>query len=497
MSTDTSVSAPARRSRPRPPLGIRHLTLLLVMTHAPLLLVWSTVSGSYQIGGVVATPLVFLIAGLLMLIVALGYGGMARRIHHRGGVYAFIAHGLGRTPALVASAVLIASYVSVTAVVLIYSGQSFSQLGTLLFGWEPPLVAGAIAGAVLAAGLAALPLRIMLRVLSGLAVVQLAAIGWLDVAALREPAGGAVTTASLDPGWLLTGSFGLALCLSMTSYIGSETGGTYSRDVVRPERTVPIATLLGYTLTTLVLVFSGWALSTATGAEQAVLLARLSAADTKGLSDTGSFVLAVVGGLVAPEHLERTAELLLTALFLGIVSSMAALHSGLSRQLSALGAEGVLPRSFAARGTSTPTLPAKVTGLTLSTVAAMVAILTDDRGVGLALAVTGGLGVLAVLCVASLAAAAWFLRRDDVESGFFGWEGQVTAASVGAIVTACVFVFGCFRLPEALGAFGDVVPGWFPLAYLSAALGTGLVWVVVVRTARPNGWLDLGRQDIR
>lgn len=496
----------------RRPLAVRHLTLLLVMTHAPLLLIWSTVSGSYQIGGVVATPLVFLLAGLLMLVVALGYGGMARRIQHRGGLYAFVAQGLGRTPALITCAILAASYVAVTGVVLVYAGQSFAQLGALLFGNRPPLIAGVFAGAGLAAGLCLLPLRTMLRVLAALAVVQLAAIVWLDVTALGQPAGGTVTGASLEPGWLLTGSFGLALCLSMTSYIGSETGSSYARDVERPGRTLPIATLLGYALTTIVLVVSGWALSTATGAEQAVLLAQLSAADAKGLSDTTSFVLAVVSGLVAPQHLETAAELLLGALFLGVVSSMAALHSGLARQFGALAAEGALPRSFAprrspataARGGSAlpvhgaaPPAAANLVGLALSVVVAMAAILTDDRGVGLALAVTGGLGVLAALCLASLATATWFLRRDDVESGFFGWEGQVTAAAVGAIVTACVFVFGCFRLPAVLDEYGDVVPGWFPLAYLGAATVVGVVWVTVLRTARPNAWQNLGRQDVR
>ncbi|SHN15270.1 Amino acid transporter [Cryptosporangium aurantiacum] len=453
------------------------LTLLLVMTHSPLLLIWAAVSSIYQIGGVVATPLVLLLAGALLFVFSIGYGGIARRVRYQGGFYAFVRRGLGGPAALVVATVAMAAYLLQLAVLQVYFATALSALVDMTFEVQAPGAIGVAIVVCCALGLGLLRFGTMMRFLLGLAALQVVALLWLTFTALSRPADGALSGAGLNPSWLLTGSFGLALCMALTAFVGSETGAFYAGEVDRPERTIPLATSLGYVVTTGVLVVSAWALSVAAGPESIVYLAR-SFADPR-ITEAVPLAVPVIGGLVDANQLEGAMRSLLVVLVLGTLASVSALNGGASRLLSAIADNGHLPHRFAGRN-GVPTV-ARLVGPLVGGVIALAVVARDDRGITLVLAVTAGVCMLAVLATTSLATTNWFLRRDDEETGFFGWEGHVTAAGVTAVAMTCVLLFASSRLPGALSPYSRTLPTWFPFAYLIATALGGLLWGMTVR----------------
>ena len=58
--------------------------------------------------------------------------------------------------------------------------------------------------------------------------------------ALQLPMASEDFTAPLHPGWLFSGSFGIALCFAVTAFIGLDTSLNFVRDVRTPARSVPV-----------------------------------------------------------------------------------------------------------------------------------------------------------------------------------------------------------------------------------------------------------------
>ncbi|WP_073265627.1 APC family permease [Cryptosporangium aurantiacum] len=460
------------------------------MAHPPLNLIWGAIPTAYQFSGVVALPFVVGIAGLTLMAFAVGYGSMARRIRHRGGIYSFITHGLGPAVGVGSSFVAILSYTALLASLIMLACGSTIGLAANLFGVRLPMSLCIVVATAAVVALERLRLRALVRVLLAIGLTQAAVIIWVDVASVAKPVGGDVSFHALDPAWLLTGSIGLALGLTMTAFIGSESGASYVDEVRRPERTIPRATLISYAATTVVLVISVWAISVTVGPEDMV-----AAAQGQLQSQTGgsghSFVLTVIELLVGSEHALTVTELATAALALGCLASGTMRASGSSRQLSALAGDGVLPAALKPLPDGRSPLSA---GCIAPVTAGLLALVIANTGtsIGVLYLITmAGLGIAGVLTLSSLATITWFLRSDDTESGFFGWEGQVVAAGFAAVTTGFVFCYGIYRLPQ-------VVPsghtwGWTLWAAPMLVFVCGVATVLVLRAGRSPVVARIGR----
>lgn len=202
-------AAPAERARPEESaaaprrdtgkLRSRQLIILLLMTHPPLNLIWGAIPTAYQFGGVVATPLALGIAGLTLLAFSVGYSGMARRIQHRGGLYAFITQGLGPYAGVGSSLVAMLSYTILHASLIVILAGSGSGLIAGLFHIHVSVSLCVIVGVVATIGLARLRLRHLVQVLLAVGIAQTALVLWFDLTATSQPATGRVTLEGLDP----------------------------------------------------------------------------------------------------------------------------------------------------------------------------------------------------------------------------------------------------------------------------------------------------------
>jgi amino acid transporter len=463
--------------------GLRtwHLLALLIAGHAPLMLLWSIVPQAFGQANMVAAPLIFALAGLILLAYVLGYSGLGRRIRHPGGLYVQVSQGLGRPAGLGAAALIFVSYIGVSGGLFGLVLVDFRSLVASAFGVQVPNLPALVLGvaAVIAGSL--MPLRMVARVLAVIVVEQAVSVLWFDYTAFSHPAGGGTRSlAALDPGWLLSGSFAVALVFAVSSFAGSELGTVYSTETADQGRSLPRATFVSYGVTTILLVISALAVSVNVGPEQTPAAAAQSPDLVAGvavrLAPSGSGTMVV--------------NLLLLNLLIGAVATGVTLNNAAARLLGGLSQDGLLPRTFAMR----PGRPARAAVLVQPIVGGTAALagLSTATGVLPNWVITAGtLGVIGSLALASAATALWFLRGEADEGGFFGWEGQVAAGVTSVVTTGGLFLYGVFRLRKVVPGAPEYA-GWLVGAVLIGAFLAGLAVGLWLRLNRPAGYARIG-----
>jgi amino acid transporter len=464
------------------------------MTHAPLVMLWGIMPTTYQFSGVVATPLVFGLAGVTLMVFAVGIGGMARRIRHSGGLYAFVAHGLGPTMGLSVAVLAVLSYSVLMGGVLVLLAGTLTSFVASITSTQLPLTLSVVIAVAAVLVLGRLRLRTLCRVYVALAASQVLAVLWIDLGAVGNPDSGRISYAAINPTWLLGGSVSLALCFALTSFMGSETAATYTDEVAAPERTVPRATFLSYAIAAVVLTVSGWAISVATGPENAVSITQGSYESSTG-GNGQPLVLVVVARLVGPEHVSLVAKLLTGALLLGGLGAATSIHHAVARQVAGLARDGVLPQWLRPRREGGPRVRAGLLAPLIAAPVALIAVSVENKSVALIVGVIGGLGITGAITLTSLSAVVFFLRgAEEDETGFLGWEGRVVAASFAMVVTGFAFVYALFRLPDVLAPVAPAASWLFPVS-LGGAFAAGLIWAFVLRSTRPHLLARVGRSE--
>jgi len=492
-----TADRPSRTVEGRPGLrkiGISELVLITSMTHAPLVMLWGIMPTTYQFSGVVATPLVFGIGGFALVVFSIAFGGLSRRIRHSGGLYAFVTAGLGPTIGLGGAVLAISSYSLLLGGVLVLLAGVLTTFVDGVFGIHIALQVSVVLAVAAVVALGRLQARTLARVYLVLAASQVIAVLWIDYGAVTTPEGGQISFDAIDPTWLLGGSFSLALCFALTSFVGSETGATYADEVIEPRRTVPRATIISYAIAAIVLLVSGWAISVATGPENAVSITQGSYESQTG-GNGQPLVLVVVERLVAPEHVLTLVHLLTGALVLGALGASTSIHHSVARQVASLARDGVLPPALAVRRNGGTPVHAAWFAVVIAGPMALIAVSVDNTSVALVGGILGGLGIIAVLALTSLAAIVYFLRgAEEDDTGFLGWEGNLVAATFALVVTGFVFVYALIRLPTVLADVAPAVSWMFPLA-LGGTFAAGVVWALVLRATRPGALATIGRSE--
>lgn len=477
MARHGETSAPA-------PLSGWQLAIVAAMSHAPLIVAWVAIPGAFQFGHVVAMPLVYGLGGATLLCAALAFVAMARRVRHPGGLYALVSRGLGRPVGLGTAAVVLVSYLGSMISLHAVFGLIASGLLDDMWGVNLPARYAALLGVVLVTSVGALPMRRVVWALGGLLLIQLAWMVWFDVHALRLPTTHSDLVAPLDPGWLFSGSFGIALCFAVTAFIGLDTSLNFVGDVQNPRRSVSLAAYLAGGIMTAASAFSAWAIGSATGGQARVAVTPDLARTAAG---TGQTLFELLARIVGVDSVVAASRLVMLVLLAATVGTGIVLHKAVARQLSGLAGDGVLPASFRIErrsrwGALVPVLAAAGTWAVVS---------TGDRIYPLWLGLAGGLGITGALALTSVAAVSWFLTSDD-DSSLVGGESRLVAGAVAAVVTSVVFVFGMTRLtsvfPQAAGR-----PWWLLPLGISVAFGGGLLWTLVLRVARPAVYASIGR----
>ncbi|QBD83017.1 APC family permease [Ktedonosporobacter rubrisoli] len=289
------------------------------------------------------TPLVFLLAGLGLLLLGVSIVYLSRRLTSAGGFYTWVRHSLGRGTAFQAGWLMMGGYALFEAALLgafgSYTNNSFSTyLGFHLFGgW----VTYALIGAILIFMLSYFDVKWSVYAMAPFLILEVGILVILDlVISVHGGASGHDIThtftaagASLKgaaPGGLL--GIGIAMALGVWSWVGFEAGAVYGEEARNPRRAVPIAIFSVIAFLIVLYVWTAYSATIGVGWEHAV--------DKFGTASLPYYTLATqyVGGWLQ--------ALMIVAISTSALACGLAFHNGMVRYLYAMGREHILPPRF-------------------------------------------------------------------------------------------------------------------------------------------------------
>ena len=469
-----SVSTALARNR----LGAFAIGSTIASAIAPLTVVALVVSTALAVTGLRGVPLAILAVAAILMLFVVGYLAMARHIPNAGAFYAYVAHGIGRPFGVGTSWVALATYNAFQ--LCCYGGFGAAIAAPLAeqwFGVDVPWFVAAFAAWLLVAVLGANEISLSEKVLVVLVVAETIVVVLYSVAIMLTP-GFAFTGAALAPSNLWVPGAGTLVVIGMTAFAGVEQSAVYIEESKNPRRTIPVATYATIATIAGVYVFASWVQISAGGPGV------VDRAATEG-ADLFFNQAAVLLG---------TATLDVGHVLLGtsLLAALLAFHNAVARYTFALGREGVLSKIF---GRTTRTGAPRNASLAQSCLAfgvlTLYAIAGWDPLVQLFYwgSTSGGLGVLLLITLTSIAVICFFIRDNRGETRWHRLFAPLIATGVLLVVSWLAVT----NLPTLFGVGPGSGPARFvPVAFLVIfAAGTG--WGLILRRARPDVYQGIGR----
>lgn len=461
-------------------LGVPAVVFFVMSAATPLTVVAGVITLAYFITGSLGLPLAFLLIGALLALFGVGYVAMSRHVSNAGAFYAYVSQGLGRPAGVGAAWVALIAYNLLQVGLYGVIGFVANELLGLWFAVSVPWWLIALAAWLIVGTLGLQQVDVNGRVLAVLLCLEVGVILVFAGASVANPHQGSVSFTTLDPANTFTAGIGAILVLGILGFVGFEAATVFSEESKNPRRTVPAAMYIAITIIALLYAIGAWAMSVATGPENIAAMA-------------GELEVALIF-VLAEEHLGELVANLGWVLFLtSVLAAMIAFHNITARYMFSLGRERVLPSVFGR--TSHRTGSPKVASLT-------------QTGIGLALILiyavggfdplvqlffwfgaTGGLGVLLLITLTSMAVIGFFARRG---AGRDPWRHIIApaAATVGLLV---VVYLALLHFATLLGVAPDHPLRWgVPAGYLAMAV-LGLIWGLVLRRRQPAVYATIGR----
>jgi amino acid transporter len=458
-------------------LGIPAVTYFVLTAATPLTVVAGVVTTGIALTGRTAMPIAFVVIGALLALWAVGYVAMARHITNAGAFYAFVAAGLGRAGGVGAAWVALAAYTALTVGLYGLVGIVVPPLVEMATGRPVPWWAAAGVCCVLVAVLGSRAVGVNGVVLGALVSVEIAIIVLGTAANLTHPAAGAVSTTALNPSELAGPGAGALLALAVLGFVGIESTTVYAEESKDRRRTVARATAWSIAILTVLYAAASWALTVAVGDAYIVERAR-----TQGIDLFFTLLGDRFGSIVA-----TTGFVLLAT---SAVAAAISFHNTTARYIFALGRENVLPGRL---GRTAPRTSAPAAAsLTLSAVSALVIVIVAVLGLDplvdlfFTAGTSGGLGVLVLITVTSLAVVRYF-------HGVSGsvWT-QRLAPALATVLLGGVATLAVAHFDQLLGvAPGSKLPLAIPVL-IAAIAAAGTLWGLALRRWRPAVYERIG-----
>jgi amino acid transporter len=460
-------------------LGVPAVVFFVISAATPLTVVAGVITLAYAITGLLGLPIAFLLVGVLLAVFGVGYVAMSRHVANAGAFYAYIAAGLSRPIGVGAAWVALAAYNLLQVGLYGVIGAAASPLLEQWFGislswWVVALTAWAIVGIL---GLQQVDING--KVLAVLLCAEVAVIAVFSIASLANPAGGSVSFTTLDPGNLFGDGTGAILALAVLGFVGFEAATVFAEESKHPRRTVRLAMYTAIAIIAVLYALAGWAMSVATGADQIVAAAGEQSTD---------LIFNLAGNHLGSVFADIGYALFLTSL----LAAMIAFHNITARYGFALGRERVLPAIFGRTARSgSPKVASMVQSLIGLAVIVVYAVAGWDPLVQLFFwcGTSGGLGVLLLIAVTSVAVLVFFVRQPAGETIWRRFVAPVLAIlGLAVVVWLALAHFGTLLgVPE-----GHALRWGVPAGYLLLALA-GVDWGLVLRASRPEVYAGIGK----
>ncbi|MFF2315035.1 APC family permease [Arthrobacter sp. NPDC058097] len=432
-------------------IGVLGILFFVLSAQAPLTGVVGAAPLAAALGNGAGAPGAYLVVGIVIVIFAVGFVAMSRKVQANGAFYAYITAAFGRKTGTGAAWLALLAYSTVQAAMYGLYGAAFSGLlgsaGVTVPWWL--LSVATMAGVqVLGSKNIELGARV-LAVLVGLEVAILLLFGFTVLLKGGGPEG-LDMAASFSPEAIASGAPGVAIMFAVASMFGFESTAIYSAEAKDPHRTVARATYLSVGIIAVFFSFITWMLVSFYGPSHVIDAA--GAALESG--DATSFVIGPLVDLFGPWAGVTAGILLVTSLLAGII----AFHNGINRYLHSLALRGSLPAVLAR--TNKHRAPASAAWVQTTVAVLLVApfaVLGMDPVLtlfswfsGLAVA---ALLVLYMLC--SLAVVAFF-RRERVPGQL--WQTLI-APALASLLLAWVLYLVVRNFTSLIGGSAETAAG--------------------------------------
>jgi amino acid transporter len=418
----------------------------------------------------VGAPWAFAIAGIGCLCLASIFFRLTSRIASAGGVYTFIARGLGPNTGFVGGWLYAGAFAAAVAVVLAIGSATLSTLLSSRTSWHPGWFACFI---LLLGGVGAFALLgIRLSTSTQVALGTGCMVAILVVAAVVLGKGGdaGLTLEPFSPS-ALSSAHGLfvGVAFAIAAFLGFVAAAALGEEAAAPRTTITRAIVFAAVLGVAGYVFVAWVVVVGFGTDDAGWVENIAPLDALASRYGGGWLAVLVDlAVVASSFIAALACTNLTA-----------------RTLLAMGREHGLPRVFAWTHPRLRT-PWVGIGFTLGAALGLAVFLGRDwdapapspfpfvQTLALALVV----GVLVVYILVALSAMVLFRRssRDGTQNRTF-LDVVVPLAAIS--VCGYTLVESVEPLPPAPVGYGP----WIALAWLTTGLAA-VVWLNVTRPAR-------------
>jgi amino acid transporter len=459
-------------------VGVMGILFFVLSAQAPLTGIVGASPLAAALGNGPGAPGAYLVVGIVIVIFAVGFVAMSRKIQANGAFYAYVTAAFGRKIGAGAAWLALLAYSTVQAAMYGLYGAAFSGVlgtaGIVVPWWLLAMIT--MAGVQV---LGSLNIELGARVLAVLVGLEVAILLMFGFTVLLRGGGpeGLSLAASFSPAAIGAGAPGVAIMFAVASMFGFESTAIYSAEAKDAHRTVARATYLSVGVIAVFFSFISWMLVSYYGPSHVIDAA--GAALESG--DSTSFVLTPMVELFGPWAGTVTGMLLVTSLLAGII----AFHNGINRYLHSLALRGSMPRVVARTNRhKAPAVAARIQTVVAFLLVAPFAVLSLDPVLtlfswfsGLAVA---ALLVLYMLC--SLAVVAYF-RREKAAGQI--WQ-TVVAPVLATLLLGWVLSLVISNFTALIGGSAETAVGLLLTVPIVFAAGV-LVEVAVERRAARAG----------
>lgn len=463
-------------------MGPLELAFFVVAAAGPLLVVAGFLPLAFLIGGIGA-PGAQLVAGIVLLLFAVGFTKMSANVRNRGAFYAYISKGLGK-PIGGGSAVLATVAYSAIAIGQFGAFGAFAS-GTLkrLGGIEIDWFWLALAALLLVSYLGYRQITLSAKVLGVALFAEVTILLILAVPVLLTGgAAGFDFQAFSFSNIFAGGSTGAMFAIVFGAFIGFESTAIYAEETRNPARNVPLATYISIGFLAIFYSFMAWIAVVAFGTSEVVAVATAN--------PTEMFFMATER-YVGHQATVVMEILVITSTF----ASSLAFHNTASRYIFTLGREGLFPAIFgkvdAANGSPV------VAGFTLSALGLVAVLVFRWFGADpylhlfLFLVAPGILAVIVLQMLCSLAVLRYFRANPDAGGSVATRVLAPLAGFVGLLVASWLVTSNFGLLTGQAGAVNAIL-----LAIPCAAFLLGVARTLILQRTDPQAYGQLAEAKI-
>jgi amino acid transporter len=224
-------------------MGLVGVLMQGIATIAPAFAIVSTFVSTVNLAGI-AAPVAYLIAGAILLPLAVSVNALARAFPSAGGWYTWIARALHPRAGFFAGWYMTLWLPLAPTLVFSYLASTvLTPAVQQVYGVHVPIWAWTTAGIILVAWTAYRGIKVSERILVVTGLTEMGIMVALAVSGLLSPGPGGFSLAPFDPSRVPAGGLFLAVVFSIFAYSGWEAVAPLAEESKNPRRNVPLGLL--------------------------------------------------------------------------------------------------------------------------------------------------------------------------------------------------------------------------------------------------------------